>query len=241
MPVNSSQCILVTGATRGIGKAIALRMARTGATIGVHGRNMARAREVCAEIRSAVPLCCDLDKPENAPGLVDEFVEKAGNIDGLVNNAGMGKASAFRSITLEKWRKTFRVNLEAAMLASRQAYSIMRRNSQGSIVNIASLAAHGPGKWMGPDYAAAKAGLVSMTRSLAYEAGRFNIRVNAVSPGFVETDMTKNIPDKNRRAIGIPMERFGSPEEIASVVVFLMSQDAGYITGQTLHVDGGLW
>ncbi len=239
--MNNPECILVTGSTRGIGKAIATRLARTGAVVGIHGRNMACVEAVCTEIESAIPLCCDLDTPEDAPGLVDEFVEKAGNIDGLVNNAGMGKAAAFRSMTLEKWRMTFRVNLEAAMLATRQTYSIMRRNSRGNIVNIASLAAHGPGKWMGPDYAAAKSGLVSMTRSLAYEAARFNIRVNAVSPGFVETDMTKMIPDNNRRAIGIPMGRLGNPEEIAETVAFLMSEDAGYITGQVLHVDGGLW
>ncbi len=239
--MSSSECVLITGSTRGIGKAIAHRLARTGATVGIHGRNMDRVEEVCAQIGSAVAVCCDLDKPEDAPDMVDSFVEKAGRIDGLVNNAGMGKAAAFRSMTIEKWRRTFRINLESAMLISRHAYSLMRRNSRGSIVNIASLAAHGPGKWMGPDYAAAKSGLVSMTKSLAYEAARFNIRVNAVSPGFVETDMTRNIPEKNRQAIEIPMGRFGNPEEIAETVAFLMSEDAGYITGQALHVDGGLW
>jgi 3-oxoacyl-[acyl-carrier protein] reductase len=127
------------------------------------------------------------------------------------------------------------------MLASRQAYGIMRRNASGSIVNIASLAAHGPGRWMGADYAAAKAGLVSMSKSLALEAARFNIRVNVVSPGFVETDMTGKIPRKNREKIAIPAGRFGAPGEIAGVVAFLLSASAGYITGQVIHADGGLW
>lgn len=236
--------ILVTGSTRGIGRATAETLAAAGATVGIHGRNEAAVQAVCSRLSAAgaraIPLVCDFTDPENAAAAVRQFAGAAGGIDGLVNNAGGGKAAAFRGMTLGKWRETFTINLEAAMLACRQAY-IEMRSGGGGIVNIASLAAHGPGKWMGADYAASKAALVSMTKSLAFEAARFGIRVNAVSPGFVETDMTTALTDEMRRGIGIPMGRLANPGEIASVVAFLLSDSSAYITGEVLHVDGGLW
>ena len=132
------------------------------------------------------------------------------------------------------------LNLEAAFSACQQAYLVMRQQKTGAIVNVASLAAHGPGKWMGADYAAAKAGLVSLTKSLAFEAARFGIRVNAVSPGMVETDMTAVLSEETKQSLHIPMGRLAKPPEIASVVAFLLSDDASYITGQVIHVNGGL-
>lgn len=242
----SESSVLVTGSTRGIGRAIAALFLEEGATVGVHGRSLEAARACAEELgRSgrgeAIALAGDFSEPHLARELVQEFAERAGRLDGLVNNAGGGKAVAFRGVKLENWRETFARNLDAAMLASQEAYKVMRTQRSGSIVNMASLAAHGPGRWMGADYAASKAGLVSLTRSLAFEAARFGIRVNAISPGMIETDMTSALPQKNIDAIGIPLGRMGRAEEIARAAHFLMSPASAYMTGQVLHVDGGLW
>ena len=241
----SGKAVLVTGSTRGIGRAIAMDLLSSGATVGIHGRDIAAVRKICDELSSgksaALPIAGDFSNPEAAAGAVRTFHQAAGRLDGLVNNAGGGRALAFRGLTLEKWRATQALNLEAAMIACREAYLIMRGQHGGGIVNIASIAAHGPGKWMGADYAAAKAGLVSLTQSLAFEAARFNIRVNAVSPGMVETDMTAVLPEDTRQSLAIPMGRLAQPPEIASVVAFLLSDAASYITGHVIHADGGLW
>ncbi len=238
----SGQVILVTGSTRGIGRATAAAAARLGATVAVHGREIARVEAVCAEAgsESLLPLTADFDDPRNAAALVEQVVERCGRIDGLVNNAGGGRPVAFRGLDLDSWRATQRVNLEAAFAASRAAYQVMRKAGGGSIVNIASLAAHGPGGWVGADYAASKAGMVSLTRSLAFEAARFGIRCNAVSPGFIETDMTTELSDDQRRRLRVPLGRLGTPAEVAAVAVFLLSSESSYITGQAIHVNGGL-
>ena len=237
--------VLVTGSTRGIGRAIAQALHDAGATVGIHGRDLDFASRVAEEIASgsdrAVAFDADLVEPENAKELVERFIEHSGSIDGLVNNAGGGEAAAFRALKLASWQRTFKVNVEAAMVACQAVYTPMRKQRGGAIVNITSLAAHGPGKWMGADYAASKAALLSMTQSLALEAARFGVRCNAVSPGFIETDMTDGIPEENRKALGIPLVRLGAAAEVATVVRFLLSDESSYMTGQVLHVDGGLW
>ena len=236
------QAILVTGSSRGIGRAVAAELIARGATVAVHGRDLGQVETVCGELHPerARPFAADLSDAEAARSLVREVADGFGRIDGLVNNAGGGRAVAFRGLDLDSWRATQSLNLEAAFVAAQEAYSRMRRARRGSIVNMASLAAHGPGRWMGADYAASKAGLVSLTKSLALEAARFGIRCNAVSPGFIETDMTEGLGDDNRKKLGIPLGRLGSPAEVAHVVAFLMSSESSYLTGQVLHVDGGL-
>jgi 3-oxoacyl-[acyl-carrier protein] reductase len=240
----TGKAILVTGATRGIGRATAELLLKAGATVGVHGRDAERVRSLCAALdptgAAAIPLPFDFSQPENASSAVRAFVQRTGCLDGLVNNAGAGRAAAFRAMTLDSWRATFSLNLEAPMLAMREAYIVMRERRRGRIVNIASIAAHGPGRWMGADYAASKAGLISLTQSLALEAARFGICVNAVSPGMVETDLTAAIPPANRAALGIPLGRFAAPTEIARVVAFLLSDASAYMTGAVIRADGGL-
>ena len=237
---------LVTGASRGIGRAIALELAERGFDVAVHyGKKREKAEEVAAAIeamgRRAVLLGADLANPEAPARLVAEAEEALGGLGVLVNNAGITRDNLLIRMKDEEWEAVLRTNLTAVFKLTREAIKRMIRRRAGRVIQIASVSGilGTPGQ---ANYAAAKAGLIGFTRSVAKEYARRGVTVNAVAPGFIETDMTAALPEAVRKEYlaQIPAGRFGKPEEVAKLVAFLASDDAAYITGQTICIDGGL-
>jgi 3-oxoacyl-[acyl-carrier protein] reductase len=232
---------LVTGASRGIGAAIACSLAKEGFAVGVNYRSDAEgAKRTVAEIEAAggraVALAGDVSNGAG-DGLFTQLEEQFGPVLVLVNNAGIRADGISIQINDEDWDKVLQTNLTAAFHLTKRALRGMLRARHGRIINIASVV--GPRANVGQaNYAAAKAGLIGMTKTIAAEVARKGVTVNAVAPGFIETDMTKDIPKEAFEAI--PARRAGSPEDVAAAVRFLASDDAGYITGTTLFVDGGM-
>jgi 3-oxoacyl-[acyl-carrier protein] reductase len=244
MPDLTGRIALVTGASRGIGEACAYALADAGATVLVNAReeNEDTAR-VCHTIRSAggtseVSLFDVADSAQVKQAFA-AIAEKHGRLHILVNNAGRRVDALALRMSDEQWRQSLAINLDGVFFCCREALGLMRAEG-GSIVNISSVAAFA-GSAGQANYSAAKAGVIGLTRSLALEYGGRNIRVNAVVPGIIETAMTGNIKEALREQMlaQIPVRRFGRPEEVASAVLFLASQDASYISGATLHVNGG--
>ena len=233
---------LVTGSTRGIGRAIAETLAEAGARVAVVGRNQEKAAEVAAAISPmAQGFAADVGDIASVVALVEAVEGAFGQIDILVNNAGLTRDNLLFRIKDDDWDTVLDANLRGAFVAIRAASRGMMKRRWGRIINIASIVGITGNKGQ-TNYAASKAGLIGLTKSVARELGSRNILVNAVAPGFIETDMTAAMTPEARASLSgqIPLDRLGSPQDIAGTVAFLASDHASYITGQVLVVDGGM-
>lgn len=237
---------LVTGGSRGIGAAVAMRLASEGASVAVNYAGRAdAAADVVRRIESAgghaIAVQADVSDPRACAALVEQVLGEFGALDILVNNAGITRDGLLVRMSDEDWRAVIDTNLSGAFYMTRAAGKVMMKARTGSIVNISSVVGL-VGNTGQANYAAAKAGLVGLTKSVARELASRGVRANAIAPGFIATDMTDALPDAARDAAGaaIAMGRFGTPEDIAAAVAFLASNDAAYITGQVIAVDGGM-
>lgn len=237
---------LVTGGSRGIGRAIALGLARNGADVAVnYVRSADAAAEVVAEIESlgrrALAVQADVGDFDQAAALVKTTIQKLERLDILINNAGVTRDTLLMRMQEDDWDTVLRINLKAAFNTSKAAVRTMMRQRSGRIINISSVSGL-MGQVGQANYSASKAGLIGLTKSLARELGNRGVTANAVAPGFIPTDMTASLADEWRDKLRelIPLARFGAVEDIAHAVAFLASDEAAYITGVVLPVDGGL-
>jgi 3-oxoacyl-[acyl-carrier protein] reductase len=233
---------LVTGSTRGIGRAIAETLSGCGARVAVVGRDAARAADVAAQISpDARSFACDVADPASVTALVSAVEDAFGSLDILVNNAGMTRDNIMLRLKDEDWDAVIDANLRGAFVAIRAATRGMMKRRWGRIINMASVVGLVGNKGQA-NYAASKAGLIGLTKAVAKEFASRNILANAVAPGFIETDMTAAMTPEARASLtaAIPLERLGSPGDVAGMVAFLASEHAAYITGQVLVVDGGM-
>jgi 3-oxoacyl-[acyl-carrier protein] reductase len=233
---------LITGASGGIGGAIATALHSQGATVALSGTRQAALDDLASVLgERSHTLACDLSDEAQAEGLAARAEEAMGSLDIIVNNAGITRDGLMMRMSAEDWRAVLDLNLTAAFLVSKPALRGMAKRRWGRIINITSVVG-AMGNAGQANYAAAKAGLVGMTKSLARELASRGVTANCIAPGFIETPMTESLAQSQRDALmaGIPAAKFGMPDDVAGSAVFLASDESAYFTGQTLHVNGGL-
>jgi len=237
---------VITGASRGIGRSIALALAAEGARIVAFDLDMAETEKVAGEIRAlgaeALAVQGNVTVAADTERMIDAAMEKFGRVDILVNNAGITRDGLLMRMKEEDWDAVLGVNLKGAFLCSRAASKVMAKQRYGRIINIASVVGQ-MGNAGQANYCASKAGLMGLTKSNARELAKRNVTVNAVAPGFIATAMTDALPEKTRQELAaqIPLERLGSADDIANAVLFLAAERSGYITGQVIGVNGGMY
>jgi 3-oxoacyl-[acyl-carrier protein] reductase len=237
---------LVTGAAQGIGKAVALLLARNGADIVVSDINLEKAEETANEIssigRKALAVKVDVANWNDVERMVEVILEKFAKIDILVNNAGITRDKLILRMTDEDWDAVLNVNLKGTFHCTKAVVRHMAKQRSGKIVNIASVVGE-MGNAGQANYSASKAGVIGLTKTIAREFAQRGININAIAPGYIETPMTEALPEKAKEELKrlIPVERLGKPEDVAEAVLFLVSEESNYITGQVLNVNGGIY
>lgn len=244
--MSNGKVAVITGAGRGIGRAIALQFAEAGYQVVINYRSsITQVEELLTSIQAgggkAIAIRADISKEEEAKQLVDETVKQLGKIDVLVNNAGITKDNLMMRMSEAEFDSVIDINLKGTFFCMKYASAVMLRQKSGKIINISSVVGL-TGNVGQVNYAASKAGVIGMTKSAAKELASRGITVNAVAPGFIETDMTEVLSDKVKETTmaNIPLRRYGKAGEVAGAVIFLASEAANYITGQVLQVDGGM-
>lgn len=237
---------VVTGASRGIGRAIALKLADEGAKVVVnYSGSQAKAEEVVATIQEnggeAIAVQASVSQTEEVTALMDAAVKTFGSLDILVNNAGITRDNLIMRMKEDEWDDVLNTNLKGVFLCTKAVTRQMMKQRAGRIINISSIVGVA-GNAGQANYVAAKAGVIGLTKTTAKELASRNILVNAIAPGFIETEMTEQLPEDIKQGMltQIPLAKLGQPEDIAKAVAFLASDDANYMTGQTLHIDGGM-
>ena len=234
--------IIITGASGGIGNSLVKLLSENGAQILATGTKIEKLEELKKKFKNVNILKFNISKNNEIEKFIEDASNQIGGLDCIINNAGITQDNLAIRMSLEEWQKVIDINLTATFLLSKFAIKKMLKNKSGKIINITSVVGH-TGNLGQANYAASKAGIIAMSKSLATEYAKKNININCVSPGFIKTDMTEKIDEKFKEAIisKIPSSRLGEPEDVANAVLFLASDQSNYIYGETIHVNGGMY